>query len=335
MQETNSRHNMISVILPVYNVEKFLKESVDSVLNQTYRDLQVILVDDGSTDSSGAICDDYATRDDRIQVIHKTNGGLPDARNAGLKIVKGDYIMFVDSDDLIHPETCQVLLDALSSGDYDFSMIYGIKLPEETYHQYIAEHNGPVEVKKTKVINQYEYIKHLYEVSAYQYDVVWNKLYKRSFIDNLYFRIVSGEDLEWSNRMSQRMNQAIIVKLRMYYYIQHNASIMHQGASAAYVNRINTFMQCLDDIPKEKRQYRDWCLRAMYSMTLYIRYLARGTELQKDAVNKARVLYKKTRSELLRSNLSWSKKFRILCNYHFPAVYNAVMDRMIKRKQGA
>ena len=94
---------MVSIIVPVYNVEEYLRECVDSVLNQTYSDVEVILVDDGSTDQSGNICDEYAKMDSRIKVIHKKNGGVSSARNAGIEVASGERIIFVDSDDCIHP----------------------------------------------------------------------------------------------------------------------------------------------------------------------------------------------------------------------------------------
>ena len=113
---------MISIIVPVYNVEKYLSRCLDSILVQTYRDFELILVDDGSTDRSGAICDEYASRDERIKLIRQSNQGLSVARNVGLDAARGDYIGFVDSDDYIHPETYQILLDALLKYDADLSV---------------------------------------------------------------------------------------------------------------------------------------------------------------------------------------------------------------------
>ena len=92
---------MVSVIIPIYNVEKYIRQCIDSVLNQTYTQIEIILVDDGSPDNCGAICDEYAERDNRIKVIHKENGGLSDARNAGLAIAQGDFVYFLDSDDYL------------------------------------------------------------------------------------------------------------------------------------------------------------------------------------------------------------------------------------------
>ena len=93
---------MLSVIIPVYNVQDYLARCVDSVLAQTYTDLEIILVDDGSIDESGDMCDEYATGNERIRVVHKLNGGLSDARNAGLDVARGDYVTFIDADDYVH-----------------------------------------------------------------------------------------------------------------------------------------------------------------------------------------------------------------------------------------
>lgn len=105
----------ISIVVPIYNVEPFLCSCIDSILNQTYRYFELILVDDGSPDNCPAICDEYAEKDDRIIVIHQQNGGISSARNAGIKVANGNYIMFVDSDDFLHPETCSLMYDAILS----------------------------------------------------------------------------------------------------------------------------------------------------------------------------------------------------------------------------
>ena len=113
---------LISVIVPIYKVEKYLAQCVDSILSQTHRDLEIILVDDGSPDGCGAMCDDYAKRDSRVRVIHKENGGLSDARNAGLAVCTGDYIGFVDSDDYIAPDMYETLAAFAEKEDLDVAM---------------------------------------------------------------------------------------------------------------------------------------------------------------------------------------------------------------------
>ena len=114
---------LISIVVPVYNAEKTLEKCLDSILCQTYHCLEIILVNDGSTDSSGNICDDYATKDNRIQVIHKQNGGVSSARNVGIDAASGDYIGFVDSDDWIDPRMYEVLQKSISTQSMAISWI--------------------------------------------------------------------------------------------------------------------------------------------------------------------------------------------------------------------
>ncbi len=113
---------VISVIVPVYNVEKYLERCVDSIVAQTFREIEILLVDDGSTDGSGALCDRYLERDSRIRVLHKTNGGLSDARNAGIDMAKGTYCAFVDSDDFITENMLQVLYEQMIAAGADLSV---------------------------------------------------------------------------------------------------------------------------------------------------------------------------------------------------------------------
>lgn len=113
----------ISIIVPVYNVEPYLRQCLDSVVNQTYRNLEIILVDDGSPDNCGTICDEYAAKDKRIHVVHKENGGISSARNAGLAICKGDYISFIDSDDFVSPYFIEVLYHGIELYNSDISSL--------------------------------------------------------------------------------------------------------------------------------------------------------------------------------------------------------------------
>lgn len=112
-------NNLISVIVPVYKVEKYIKKCIESIINQTYENLEIILVDDGSPDNCGKICDEYAKKDKRIKVIHKENGGVSSARNLGLEKSNGQYITFIDSDDWIEEEYCEILLTTLKEQNAD------------------------------------------------------------------------------------------------------------------------------------------------------------------------------------------------------------------------
>lgn len=142
----------VSVIVPIYMVEPYLKRAVDSIRNQTYQKLEIILVDDGSKDQCGRICDDYAKADNRIVVIHKENGGLSDARNAGLDVAHGEYIMFVDSDDYIAPDCVETLLKCLTEHDADVSMCSYAVTDSTEYDESIfaAGRNNEKEKKQSK-----------------------------------------------------------------------------------------------------------------------------------------------------------------------------------------
>lgn len=118
-----SQETLLSVIIPVYNVEEYLAKCVDSILNQTYRNLEVILVNDGSKDGSGSICDDFVQKDSRVRVIHKENGGLSSARNAGMDAAKGEYISFIDSDDWIETDSYEHLLGLMEK--YQVKLVCG------------------------------------------------------------------------------------------------------------------------------------------------------------------------------------------------------------------
>ena len=133
----------ISIIVPVYNVEKYLEKCVRSILAQTFTDFELILVDDGSPDSSGAMCDQFAEQDQRVKVIHKENGGLSDARNAGIEIATGEYLGFVDSDDYIADDMYELLYTNIVKEDADLSIcgiydVYEGKEPVEKQQQYIV-----------------------------------------------------------------------------------------------------------------------------------------------------------------------------------------------------
>ncbi|MBO4628198.1 MAG: glycosyltransferase [Lachnospiraceae bacterium] len=138
----------VSVVIPVYNVEKYLHECVDSVLSQTYGELEIILVDDGSPDGSGSICDEYAARDSRVSVIHKENGGLSDARNAGLEVVTGEYVWFVDGDDSLTSDAVEKVLQRAEATKADIVYLDAINFNEEGFAPSFSEslvHRGQYE----------------------------------------------------------------------------------------------------------------------------------------------------------------------------------------------
>ena len=159
---------LISILIPVYNVEEYLRECVDSVINQTYENLEIILVDDGSTDSSGKICDEYAEKDSRVIVVHKTNSGPSKTRNEGLKVAKGDYIYFLDSDDYIDNNTIEILV--LTAQNHDADLVF---FSAECFCDDGFEVKQGYTIKNTyKSCNGYEMLTQLHKNKDYHCSVV-------------------------------------------------------------------------------------------------------------------------------------------------------------------
>ena len=170
----------ISIIVPVFNTEKYLPNCLDSIINQTYSNIEVILVNDGSSDSSGIICDEYALKDSRIIVVHNENGGVSSARNIGLDIATGDYIMFVDSDDYLEPQFCEIPLFIAFEKNVDIV----------SFGYYRIYNNGRRIEKKTKEpreISSSEGIFQLITKEDVIYNLIWNKLYKRQLFSDVRF----------------------------------------------------------------------------------------------------------------------------------------------------
>lgn len=241
---------MISVIVPVYNVEKYIRRCIDSICNQTYRNLEIILVDDGSTDLSGEICDEYEKKDSRIRVIHQSNQGLSGARNTGLDNANGDYIAFVDSDDYIHYRMFEVLIRNINKTEADVSV---------ASMQYVSENGIPSGILPEEKMQIYEgdsILSRMWQDNV-RTVVVWNKLYKRFIFNNLRFQMGRyHEDTFIIHRILVQCKRIVYSSLELYYYVQHTGSIMNHlsvarvdDAVAAYEDRI-TFL-------KEKRKKKE------------------------------------------------------------------------------
>lgn len=175
----------ISVIVPVYNVEKYLSQCLDSIIHQTYKNLEIILVDDGSTDSSGLICDNYSQKDKRIKIIHKCQGGLSDARNAGLKIATGEYISFIDSDDFIDKNMYSILINNTQKYNSDIFWFnyYNYYSKKHFINSSIIKNNDLYDLSSSDKIKFAKNLFYQYKMDAH----VWAKLYKRSIFNNIKF----------------------------------------------------------------------------------------------------------------------------------------------------
>lgn len=229
---------LISIIVPIYNVEMYLEKCIQSIVTQTYYNLEIILVDDGSPDSCGQICDKWANRDNRIKVIHKKNGGLSDARNVGLKAAKGEYIAFVDSDDFIDTRLYEVLIKGLTKTLSDISCCKVIKVWNQLD---IGENNS--EICKYKVYSPVDAMRELILDGNIQ-QVVWNKLYKKQVIDGIAFeKGKCNEDEFWSYQVIAKAKRVVWVDFNGYYYVQRSSSIMGQSYSYKRLDVIEAKVQ--------------------------------------------------------------------------------------------
>lgn len=212
---------LISIVVPIYNVEKYLNRCVDSILNQTYRDIEIILVDDGSSDRCGAICDEYQGKDKRVKVIHKKNGGLSDARNAGIKIAHGEYITCIDSDDFISPFFLENLWTAMKKSKCEIATSWfvdyyeGDKIPEAQ----------KLDIKDIQVLDRKEF----YERLLYQDGVeisAWGKLYKTKLFQGVEYPVGKlYEDIPTTYLLVEKTTKIAVIPSVDYFYYQRKTSI--------------------------------------------------------------------------------------------------------------
>lgn len=215
--------SLISVIVPIYNVEKYLQKCVDSIINQTYKNLEIILVDDGSPDNCPKMCDDYAEKDSRIKVVHKENGGLSDARNVGMEVATGEYVSFIDSDDYISLDFYETLLETIVDNDSDIVECGVVKFYEnekfDKYNDDLKVTNYDTVDALDGLINENPFKQH-----------VWNKLYKSNIALDIPYAVGKlNEDEFWTYQIFGKAKKVTRINKTMYYYFQRGSSIMGNG----------------------------------------------------------------------------------------------------------
>lgn len=229
---------LISIIVPIYKVEKYLQRCVDSILKQTYYNLEIILVDDGSPDGCPAICDEYAKQDERVTVIHQNNQGLSAARNAGLENAKGKYIFFVDSDDFIDENVIKIMIEAAEEKDADLVLCN---------YMYVDEQGDELKTKyskklEKKVLNVRDVLTQSCESGGEVFIVAWNKLYKSELWAN--YRYPAGkiheDEFAFCPIVSQ-CNTIISTGYTGYYYVQRDGSIMSNLSSKSCVDALDAY----------------------------------------------------------------------------------------------
>ena len=248
--------DLISIIIPVYKVEKYLEKCIESVLKQTYTNLQVILVDDGSPDNCGKICDEYAKKDSRIEVIHKVNGGLSDARNVGIAKAKGKYIGFVDSDDYIKEDMYEILINLIKEYDADVSIcnLYDVIEGKEYIRN---KENGIKEYNRIDILKEVLLDKNIQSYA-------WNKLYKKELFNEIKYPIGKKyEDIGTTFYIFEKCNKVVVTSEPEYYYLKRADSLVNNVTESTVLDYteiiIQRYLYTKENI-KELKKYNNYYL---------------------------------------------------------------------------
>ena len=218
---------MVSIIVPIYNAEQYLRRCVDSILNQEYTDFEVFLVNDGSTDSSGDICEEYGNKDTRVIVIQKENTGVSDSRNRALDRARGKYLQFLDSDDWITPDATRLFVRAAEE--------YGCDMVISDFYRVVGERLSPKgDIEEEGVLTREEFAAHMMENPAdFYYGVLWNKLYRRDIVEEHKLRM--DTDISWCEDFMFNLEYIRYAKVfyalhaPIYYYVKRKGSLASQG----------------------------------------------------------------------------------------------------------
>lgn len=298
---------LISVIIPVYNTEKYLKDCVNSVLNQTYKNLEIILVDDGSTDSCPQICDEYNKKDKRIIVMHKINGGLSDARNQGIEVAKGEYIAFIDSDDYISTVFIEELHNACELNAVDISCC-------NFYRKYRNNHTAAHKPTANKKFTNIEAVKDIFLANSLCEVMTWNKLYRISLFKQSNIRFPVGklhEDVYTTYKLFYLANGIIYINEPLYFYLQRPDSIMGRK----FNNKRLDALGALDET-KTYIIYHNLNLLAEYQSYILLVTLGLVTDYTQSGVKDKQVerqLQNRLSSVRLRGNSFITYKHKMMC----------------------
>lgn len=304
---------MISVIVPIFNVAKFLDECISSIVNQTYKNIEIILVDDGSTDNSPEICEKWKAKDSRIKVIHKENGGLSDARNCGIENSTGDYLVFIDSDDVINLKMIEILYEDLKKYNSDIAVCKYKKFFDSI----------PSEKDKNITIDCYsnKLYECMYGKNGDYAIVAWNKIYKKNLFDNIRYPYKKIHEDEFIIHRLLSKSKSIVFDSRiLYYYRQRSNSI----TSSFNIKRLDA----LEALEERLKFYKE--NKKAYDLT-YKSYMFRLAVLYKIADSKdIKNLIKNKQEENIKyaknSSLTLKNKMLIYLSVYTPNIFNFLYE---------
>ena len=256
---------LISIIVPIYNTEKYLKNCLDSIDNQTYQNIEVILVDDGSTDKSPIICDEYCKEHNKFKVIHKKNNGVSSAKNCGIEKSNGKYVLFVDSDDKLSNMMIELLYNNIIKYDADISMCNIVRIDESG--KLIKKYKDKNEKERIDIMNKTQYVSKILD-DKYYFTFPYNKLIRKSIIKNVRFRenIYYNEDGIFCLDLADNINKAVYIgPVEYYFHIRNKGSVTEQKFNDKWMTILDSYkiMEKYFDIFDEKNKsyfaYRYFC----------------------------------------------------------------------------
>ena len=311
----NSRE-LVSVIVPVFNVEGYLPKCLDTIARQTYSNLEIILVDDGSTDSSGEICDKFAEQDSRAVVFHhEKNKKLWATRNTGQAAAHGEYIMFVDGDDYIHLDTIRIMHEAINrDGRYDLAIIRS-KITTSANEDIVTERSGDyVQLAQSEVMDVL--------FNSYSFVYVWNKLYRRAVIEGLWAHAYErAQDIDYSFRSYLRIKNAIWIKKQLYYYVQRKDSAIHKPGSELLGLKcvVRLLFDNAINLPDDKKEYRHYLLRKLFEKMIVLIGMTWNTPESKTTISQCRQYEKTLRRDFWGDpHLGFTLKTALFLNVRHP-----------------
>lgn len=317
--------DLISVVVPIYNVEKYLRTCIDSIMNQNYKKLEIILCDDGSTDSCPQICDEYAKIDSRIKVIHKKNGGLSDARNAGINIAKGKYITFVDSDDFLLEDMIETLYILSKKYDADFVMCKKMDCGDDDIVSTIVP---PCDSLNIKVFEGREKMAAYLKTNQIE-TTAWKKLYNRSLFGDLRFpKGKLHEDAFTTYKLVDSARKIVVTNKVGYVYRNNPQSIMNSGFSLNRLHSIEAKQMQLRFIEEKYPELRKYaCAEVIYACNFCLGEMVKKDFFEKDIEEVLQELYRKYYKQyLIVNNVSVKGKVLALA----AAIHTRIARKILK-----
>lgn len=321
---------LISVIIPVYNVEKYLKRCLDSVISQTYENLEIILIDDGSTDTSGKICDEYAIKDKRIRVIHKENGGLSSARNAGLDVAVGNYVTMIDSDDFVLKNHIETMYNQIVKYNADVAAV-GFNIFFDGDNETLQYNNPDVILHDRESV-----IKELLHIGSIKQSA-WGKLYRLELFNDIRYPVGKlYEDLAVIYKIMLKTDKTVYIDAALYQYYMRENSIMQSDffiKQYVEVEFIEESMQLVENAYLELKD--EACGRKVWSYCKTLHRILSSKDKDKYIKEQKEMIYKIKhygKNLLNKKNIDKNLKIKILTIFLGKNVFQLVQNLSDKIK---